>query len=205
MIQPWVLFSLFHPTWCPRPDPSVTVSSEPGRARACSAPYRAPGEGLVKEPHADEIDSASSSAATPTPKILIPDYEIASLSTMERNHFRCGVRPKHEKLYDSMDIQGCGDKIATQMGDSPDDHEDPLTSLSDAFKDTGRQQPASYIESQRNYGSTAHMNDKNHEDAMLGASNNNQLPISFFQSSAGRLRDVTAPRLAPVPLAAPTS
>ena len=114
------------------------------------------------------------------------------MSMLERNHFRSDVMPKHEKLYDSKDCQDCGDKVATRRMDSPDDHEDPLSPLSGATKDTGQQQPASYIASERNYGSTAYMNDKNHEDAMSGASNHNQLPISFFKSTAGRLRDVNA-------------
>ena len=106
------------------------------------------------KPHADEIDSAtSSSAATPTPKILIADYEIASMSTLGRNHFRCGAMPKHEKFYDSKDVQGCGDKVATQMGDDPEVQDDPLPSQSDDTKDKSRQ-PAGYIASERNYYGT---------------------------------------------------
>ena len=109
---------------------------------------------------------------------------------MERNYFRCSARPKHEKLYDSMNIQGCGDKIATQMGDCSEGQLDPLASPSDDDKDTGWQ-PDGYTASQRN-GYTAHMNDTNHHDVMLGTSNIHQLPISFFKSSIGPLRDVTA-------------
>ena len=36
------------------------------------------------------------------------------------------------------------------------------------------------------------MNDTNHDDVMSGTSNIYQLPISFFKSSLGRLRDITA-------------
>ena len=107
----------------------------------------------------------------------------------ERDYFLCGVMPG-KKVYDSMDVQGCGDKVATQMGDDPEDQDDPLPPQSGDTKDKGKQ-PAR-IAYDRNYGFTARNNDKNYKDAMTGASSHEyQLPVSFFKSTAGRLRDVT--------------
>jgi hypothetical protein len=92
-------------------------------------------------------ETTSSSAATSTLKILTVAYEIPSVSTLERNPFRCveNEMPEHEKLCDSKDCQDRCDKVATRRMDGPDDHVsqrvDPLPPLS-GTKDTGRQQPA---------------------------------------------------------------
>ena len=111
-----------------------------GAARACLAPCRAPGL-VLGEQHVDRIDGATSStAATSQPEILKGYYEIEALGT-ERNDFLCSVMPGM-KVYDSiMDVQGCGDKVATQMGDDPEDQDDPLPPHSQAIPKTRASSP----------------------------------------------------------------
>ena len=44
------------------------------------------------------------------------------------------------KVYDSiMDVQDCGDKMAMQTGDDPEDQDDPLAPQSGGTKDKGKQ------------------------------------------------------------------
>ena len=82
-----------------------------------------------------------------------------------------------------------------QMGVDPEDH-GPLPPQSSELKTSAAlnapANPASACSAPATKYLTAHTNDKIYMDAMLGASScNNQLPISFFQSSAERLRDAT--------------
>ena len=129
------------------------------------------------------------------------EYEIPSASKLERPTFRCGEQtmPVHVKLYDSKDGQDRCEQDATRCQDFPDDRVsqrvDPLPPLSGA-KDTGLQGPARATSStapRHNQDSTAcNKTYKDHEDVMLGASNRNKLPISYFYTTAGRIRDVTA-------------
>ena len=136
-----------------------------GGTQARDAPCRATGL-FLGEQHVDEIGGAtSSSAATPQPEILKSCYEIDALS-MERNDFLCSVMPGM-KVYDSiMDVQNCCDKVVTQMGDDPEDQDDPLAPQSGDTKDKGKQ-PA--IAHDRNHDFNARNNDKT-KDAMTGAS-----------------------------------
>ena len=90
------------------------------------------------EPHADEISGATSSSTRSITKILIADDEIVTgVSNMERNFFTCSAMLKHKKLCDSKNVQGCGDQIATQMGDCSEGQFGALASPSYAAKDYG--------------------------------------------------------------------